>query len=178
MLASEIEPRNYALSLKAEQDVEIAPEVDLNENNSIVETGLYALIILTVSVYLIMHFCINKEQRRIEIDDDFQKQADEEVPLDRPHSASASFSKSFDFLTVKTEKTPVFKPRSQSMTSSNSPTAARSQSFNLTGILKRENTTSYDSKSRRKSPSAESTGSETLNEDKSRSSFVRRVRFS
>ena len=51
-------------------------------------------------------------------------------------------------------------------------------SFNLTGILKGQRTTSFDGKSNRRSHENESTESETLNEDQSRSSFVRRVTFS
>ena len=55
---------------------------------------------------------------------------------------------------------------------------AAEPSFNLTGILKGQRTTSFDGKSNRKSQGDESTETETLNEDQSRSSYVRRVTFS
>merc|ERR1712014_525942 len=55
VLASEIEPRSYAVSLKAAETMTIE-NGDSNEESSYLEIGAFAFIILIASVYLIMHF--------------------------------------------------------------------------------------------------------------------------
>ena len=86
MLASEIEPRTYAVSLKAAES-KTETEAETNKESSLLEQGIFALVTLTVSVYLIMHFYRKRAERHIETDDCFQRGVDEEVPADRPSSA-------------------------------------------------------------------------------------------
>ena len=112
MLASEIEPRNYALSLLASATT--TEEDGSNSSSSSNKLGLLALVFFTVTTFIITYFFMKKDKRRLELDDCFLKQVDEEMPVIIPNSASASFSKSFDFLTVKTEKSKIFKQRSHS----------------------------------------------------------------
>ena len=128
------------------------------------------LSVVVVSI-LLLHF-FNGERRGQEADDCFERQADEEEPtLEHSRSAAAAFSRSFDSLTIKTEKSKLFKQQSHTRNMSTDISAT-----SVNGILKRSSVTSADADAFRRAPDQESTGSETADEEHARPSG-RRVQF-
>ena len=109
-LVETFEPRTYATSLLKANETS-----DNTINYS--EVGILVLLIAAVISLILLYAFMNKDKPRVDTDDCFVKQLDEEVMKQadeedqsiHPNAATAAFSKSFDLVTVKTEKSNIFK---------------------------------------------------------------------